>query len=113
MSGDYIGAFSCIALGGICFIISFVFGIFKGKGSILISGFNSFSKEKRNEYDKNRMCKDLRNSYLLWGVILTIGAILSYFISFYFSILAHIIWIILFFKSVKLDPNKAFEKYKL
>lgn len=44
-------------------------------------------------------------------VILSIGAILSYFISAVISIPTYIIWAIVFFKSVHLDAEKAFEKY--
>lgn len=40
------------------------------------------------------------------------GAICSYFISMYIAIVAYLIWLVLFFKEVHLDAEKAFEKYK-
>ena len=41
-----------------------------------------------------------------------IGAILSYFISQYMGVIAFIVWLIMFFKDVHLDEEKAFGKYK-
>lgn len=55
---------------------------------------------------------DMRNSLLLWAIILLIGAILAYFISKYCAILAIVIWLIIFFKDVHIDSEKAFEKYR-
>ena len=55
----------------------------------------------------------MRNSLLLWGVILIVGGTLSYFVSFNFAILAFVIWAVLFFRDVKLDADKAFDKYRL
>ena len=80
---------------------------------MLISGFNTLSKEKRDEYDRKRISKDMRNSLFLWSAIFFIGCVLSYFVSFYFAIAAFVLWLVLFFREVKSDPNKAFGKYKL
>jgi len=94
-------------------IIAVIFALMKEKGAMLISGFNTLSKEKRNKYDIKRMSKDMRNLLLLWSAIFFIGSTLSHFINFYFSIAAFILWLILFFREVKSDPEKAFGKYKL
>lgn len=40
-----------------------------------------------------------------------IGAVLCYFISEYTAIAAFIVWIILFFRDVHFDTEKAFAKY--
>lgn len=59
------------------------------------------------------MSKDYRKFMLIWIVILLIGAIGSYYISPYCSVLAFIIWLIIFFKDVHLNEEKAFGKYKI
>lgn len=103
---------TCLVLAIIFLIVSIIFEVLKEKAAIIISGFNSFSKEEREKYDKKKMSIDMRNSFLLWAIVLLLGAILSYFISNYFAIIAIIIWIILFIKDVHMDSEKAFRKYK-
>lgn len=102
----------CLVLAIIFLIVSIIFAVLKEKATIIISGFNSLSKEERERYDKKRMSIDMRNSFLLWAIVLLLGAILSYFISNYFAIIAIVIWVILFIKDVHMDPEKAFKKYR-
>jgi hypothetical protein len=47
------------------------------------------------------------------AIILGVGAVLAYFLRQYIAILAFIICFVAFFKDVHLDPEKAFEKYKI
>lgn len=107
-----IGVSACLVLSILFLAFSLCFAFLKEKGAILISGFNSFSKEEREKYDKKKMSIDMRNSFFIWAMILFIGALFSYFISEYCAILAFIIWLIVFFKDVHISPTKAFEKYK-
>lgn len=93
-------------------LLSSIFGILKGSGAMLISGFSNISKENREKFNKERMSLDMKNSLFIWAVILLLGGVGSYFISKYFAYIAIVIWIILFFKDVHIDPNKAFNKYK-
>lgn len=93
-------------------IISIIFVLLKEKGAILISGFNTISKEERERYDKKKMSIDMRNSLFLWSIILFSGAILAYFVSDYCAIIAIVIWLIIFFKDVHINSEKAFGKYK-
>lgn len=93
-------------------LLAFLFTILKGKASMLISGFDLIPKEKRNLYDLEKLSKDYRNEFLIWSLILGIGAVLSYFISQYVAIVAYIIWLIVLFKNVHFDEEKAFGKYK-
>lgn len=102
----------CLVLGIIFYIVALAFSLLKEKGAILVAGFNYFSKEKRKEYDQKRIVLDMRNDFFIWGSIMILGCVLSHFISFYCGIIAIIIWVVLFFKDVNLDPEKAFEKYK-
>ena len=78
----------------------------------MISGFNTIPKYQRELYDQDRMSRDQRNAFLIWSGIMGIGAILSYFISQYMGVIAFIVWLIMFFKDVHLDEEKAFGKYK-
>lgn len=90
-------------------IIGALFAIFKEKAAKFVSGFNSFSKEEQALYDKARISRDIRNQCFIWAAIMLIGALLSYFLSPYMAIPAFIIWLVLFFKDVHFDNNKAFE----
>lgn len=104
-----------IVCGGACLLfllLAFIFNVLKEKSVMLISGFNTLPKEKRELYDKEKLSKDYRNIVLIWAVIQGTGAILAYYISQYIAIVAFIIWFIVFFKDVHLDEEKAFGKYR-
>lgn len=107
-----IGGIICLTLAVIFSILAAVFALLKEKGALLISGFNTLSKEEREKYDKKKISVDMRNSLFIWAIILFLGAILSYYISKYCAIIAIIIWIVIFFKDVHIDSEKAFRKYK-
>ena len=104
-----------IVCGGACLLfllLAFIFTVFKEKSVMLISGFNTLPKEKRELYDKEKLSKDHRNIFLIWAIIQGTGAILAYYISQYIAVIAFIIWLVVFFKDVHLDDEKAFGKYK-
>ncbi|MFA9376051.1 MAG: DUF3784 domain-containing protein [Lachnotalea sp.] len=107
-----IGAISCLIMGSIFAIMWIIFLILKEKGSMLISGFNTLTKEEREKYDKARMSADQRNSFFIWMLVFTIGAIASYIRSQYISIITFAIWLFLFFKNVHMNTEKAFGKYR-
>ena len=108
-----IGNITCIVMAVMFLIFSLIFGLLKEKGAILICGFNSFSKEKREKYDKSKMSKDMRNLFFVWCILFVIGGVLSYFVSQYIAVVFLVIWLILFFREVHFDTEKAFGKYKL
>lgn len=108
-----IGFYMCIVMAPIFAVTALVFALLKGKAAILLGGFNSLPKKERETYDQEQMARDNRNSFILWTIILLIGAVASYFLSTWCGVLALIIWLILFFKDVHLDARKAFEKYKI
>jgi hypothetical protein len=111
MSGQILASV-CILPGALFIVLAVVFSALKEKGAMLISGFNTLSKEKRDTYDKKRMSGDMRNLLLIWGGVLLIGGLLSYFISWFFGGAAIVLWLALLLKEIRLDPEKAFEKYK-
>ncbi len=108
-----IGFYACLILAIIFGILTLVFFLLKEKGAMLISGFNSLPKHERESYDMAKMSKDQRNSMFIWTLIMSIGALFSLFISQYLAIIAFVIWLIMFFKDVHFDTDKAFEKYKI
>ncbi|MCY6959073.1 DUF3784 domain-containing protein [Clostridium brassicae] len=107
-----IWAIICLILAVFFGIISIVFALLKEKGTILISGFNTISKKEREKYDKKKMSIDMRNSLLLWSIILFLGTILGHFASKYCAIIAIIIWLSIFLKDVHIDSEKPFDKYR-
>ncbi len=71
-----------IVCGGACLLfllLTLIFTIFKEKSVMLISGFNTMQKEKRELYDKEKLSKDHRNIFLIWAIIQGIGASILYF----------------------------------
>lgn len=102
----------CGVMGLIFFIMAILFTILKEKGAMLVSGFNTLSKEKRELYDKRRISEDQKRQFFLWSGIFVLGSITSLMITPYCGGIALLIWLILFFKEVHLDAEKAFSKYK-
>lgn len=106
------GAWVCGILACIFGILTIILFALKEKGAMLVSGFNSLSKEERNLYDHASISKDTRNKFFIWTCIMLIGMILSILISSYMAIAAYVIWSIAFIKDVHLDAKEAFEKYR-
>lgn len=104
-----IGFVACIVLAILFLIIGMVFAFLKDKGAKYVSGFSTLNHPEK--YDNAYISLDMRNQCFTYTVILSLGAILSYFISAYIAIPTYIIWGVVFFKSVHLDAEKAFEKY--
>lgn len=104
-----IGFMACVVLGILFLIIGILFSLIKEKGAKYVSGFSTLNHPEK--YDKAYISLDMRNQCFIYSLILFLGAILSYFISAMIAIPTYIIWGILFFKSIHLDAEKAFEKY--
>lgn len=104
-----VGFVACITLAVLFLVLGIMFALLKEKGAYFVSGFRTLNHPEK--YDKAYISRDMRNQCFIYFVILSIGAILSYFISAVISIPTYIIWAIVFFKSVHLDVEKAFEKY--
>lgn len=108
-----IGLYTCLSMGIIFLFMGLLFLLLKEKAAMLISGFNTLPKETRKDYDQKKISKDQRNTFFLWAFVMAAGCIASYYISTYAAVPTFIIWLILFFKEVHLDTEKAFGKYKL
>lgn len=103
-----VGFVACIILAVLFLILGIIFALLKENGAQFVSGFRTLNHPEK--YDKAYISRDMRNQCFIYFVILSIGAVLSNFIS-YIAIPTYIIWAIIFFKSVHLDAEKAFEKY--
>lgn len=104
-----IGFYTCTILALLFLILGIVFALLKEKGAQFISGFNTLNHLEK--YDKAYISRDMRIQCFTYALILFLGAIISYFISTLIAIPTYVLWGILFFKSVHLDAEKAFEKY--
>lgn len=102
----------CLLMGLTFGIMALIFMLLKEKGAVLISGFNSLSKEEREQYDTKWMMHDIRNLFLIWTAVLLLGAVLSYFLSDYCGLISILVWVVLFLKNMHLNLDKAFGKYK-
>lgn len=92
-------------------LVGALFGIFKEKAAVFVSGFNTLPKKEQARYDRAGISRNVRNQCLLWSAIMLAGAALSYFVTPYMAIPAFAIWLVLFFRDVHLDARRAFEKY--
>lgn len=106
------GTFVCTFSSLLFFLFALVFTFLKGKAAILISGFNTIPKQEREQYDKEKMSRAQRNSFLIWAIILGIGAFLCQVLSGYMAIPTFVIWLIVVLKDVHFDDEKAFGKYR-
>lgn len=103
------GFLACITLAVLFLVLGIMFALLKEKGAKYVSGFRTLNHPEK--YDKAYISRDMRNQCFMYFVILSIGAILSYFLSAYIAIAALLVWLIIFFHSFNLDAEKAFEKY--
>jgi hypothetical protein len=79
----------------------------------MITGFNTFSEEEQNKYDKKKIAKDFRNkSFILTGIIAICTGL-----SFVMSVFSLVVMIIFFLSFYIMPPfisiEKAFSKYKI
>lgn len=108
-----VGAWLCGVLVLPFALVGVLFAIGKEKAAKFVSGFNSLSDKKQDRYDKAYLSRDIRNQCFLWSVLMLAGTLLSLFLTQYMAIPTFVIWLVLFFKDVHLDPEKGFEKYLL
>lgn len=108
-----IGFWMCAVLVPCFGVMALVFGIGKEKTAILISGFNSLPKEEQVHYDRERMAKDMQNQCLVWTIVMLLGAAGAWLFTGYSAVAAYAVWLVMFFKEVHLDNEKAFRKYRL
>lgn len=104
-----IGFCTCTILALLFLILSIIFALLKEKGANYVPGFNTLNHPEK--YDKAYISRDMCNQCFIYFVILSIGSVLSYYLSAYVAIVAILVWLILLFRNFNLDVEKAFEKY--
>lgn len=100
--------------GGVCilFLLALLFAALGEKGAMLVSGFNTMPKDKREQYDKARISKDQRNLFFFWSGLWAVGTISVWLISGKMIYVIVVIQVVLFFREVHLDEEKEFGKYR-
>lgn len=105
-------AIICLVPALIFFLLGLIFARFKEKACSLISGYNFKSKKQRELYDEKRLSADMRNLFFIYSGIFLVGSIATLWWGHLCFWMTWIIWLILFFKDVHFDDEKAFGKYK-
>lgn len=108
-----IGFYACIMMMTFFFLMALFFALGRERAANWLSGFHSLPEEERAKYDRKQMAADSRNDFLLWGFIMLAGALAALWISEYGAGAAFLVWLVLFFRNVHLDEEKAFGKYRL
>lgn len=106
------GCIVCMTMGFLFLLFALLFAFLKERAAVLISGFNSLSKEERSCYDTRRMSCDYRNKFFYWSALWGIGSIFSYIITQYVAIAVFVIWLFSCLKDVRFDDEEAFAKYR-
>lgn len=108
-----IGFHMCMVMAALFLLMGLLFALAGERAADWLSGFNFLPKEERAKYDRKRMSADQRNAFFLWGGIMLLGAAGCRWISGYVAIGAFLAWLVLFFRDMHLDLDKAYGKYKL
>ena len=104
----------CLSFMGLVFLIfAIVFALKKEKACKLIGGFNFFTEAQQAKYDKARLARDYCRQFKQLTAVVLIGAGLSLFLGWWAFGAAIAVLLFLLFRGFHVDPEKAFEKYKL
>lgn len=104
----------CCGILALTFLFYYILcSILKGLGVYCISAFKDVPREQARYYDKKRISRAQRQSFKKWFIILSIGAVLSHFVSQYFAILAIGLWALMFFKDIFVKKENLFNNYRL
>lgn len=60
-----IGTIACLIFAGLFAAVAGVFALLGPKGALLVSGFHSIPKERRQTYDMDKLSRDQRRALLL------------------------------------------------
>ena len=108
------GGFWCCAAPALLFaLFGLLFACLGDRAARLVSGFNDFPAEKQARYDRSRLVRDMRRDFIRWALVLCAGALLAQWLSPWCALTGWAVWAVLFFRSVHVDADKAFEKYRI
>ena len=71
-----IGTIACLIFADLFAAVAGVFALLGPKGALLVSGFQSMPKERRQTYDMDKLSRDQRRALLLWAALWLSGALL-------------------------------------
>ena len=104
----------CCAILALTFLFYYIVcSCLKGLGVYCISAFKDVPREESRYYDKRRISRAQRRAFKKWFIILSVGAILSYFISQYFDYIAIGLWALIFFKDIFVKKENLFRNYRI
>ena len=107
-----IGTIACLIFAGLFAAVAGVFALLGPKGALLVSGFQSIPKERRQTYDMDKLSRDQRRALLLWAALWLSGALLCQLAGPRMSFLAGVLWLAVFLRDVHGDAERAFAKYR-
>lgn len=93
--------------------LTLIFLIFKGKATVLISGFNHFSKEQRKTYDTHKLALDMAKIMGLLSFIFLVTTFFVQYLTSWFFLIAIFITLIVLFKMISFFYKDNYQKYKL
>ena len=79
----------------------------------IVSAFKNVPREESHYYDKKRISRAQRSAFKKWFIILSIGTILSYYVSQYFAYAAIGLWALIFFKDIFVKKENLFRNYRI
>ena len=100
-------------IGLIFLIFTIIFAVRKEKACKLISGFNFFTEAQQAQYDKARLARDYFKLFRTLTIVVFAGAALCLVLGWPAFVAAIAVLLFLLFRVFHVDPEKAFEKYKL
>ena len=100
-------------IGLIFLIFTIIFAVRKEKACKLISGFNFFTEAQQAQYDKARLARDYFKLFRTLTIVVFAGAALCLVLGWSAFVAAIAILLFLVFRDFHINPEKAFEKYKL
>ena len=104
----------CCAILALTFLFYYIIcTCLKGLGVYRISAFKNVPREESHYYDKKRISRAQRSAFKKWFVILSIGTILSYYVSQYFAYIAIGLWALIFFKDILVKKENLFRNYRI
>ncbi len=100
-------------MGLIFLVFAIVFAVRKEKACNLIGGFGFFTEAQQAQYDKARLSRDYFKLFRTLTIVVFVGAALCLVLGWWAFAAAIVIMLILVFRDFHINPEKAFEKYKL
>ncbi len=107
----HIGTVASLLLMAVMLLCALAFAWGGPKMARFVSGFGQMPPQEQQQYDRQALCRAMRNLYGQLGLLLAVGAALSLLWQ-WLAALGFAAWLVRFFREVRLDEREAFAKYK-